>query len=273
MKKINLHTHTTFCDGKNSAEEMALAAIAQGFDVFGFSGHSYTPFDESYCMSLEGTEAYRREIARLRAKYEGHISLLCGVEQDYYSSQPTDGYDYVIGSVHAFYNEKFDKYIYVDYGAEKLIEAAERFYDGDFLAVAEDYFDRISHVYQKTRCNIIGHFDLLTKFNEQHPMFDESHPRYVQAVDNALNVLLPTGAIFEINTGAMSKGYRTTPYPSESILRKIRMGGGKIIISADTHAVNTVDFAFDDAVRLSQICGFESIVSLSPEGKFFEAPL
>ena len=50
--KINLHSHTTFCDGKNSAEEMVVSAIDHGFDVFGFSGHSYTPFDESYCMSL-----------------------------------------------------------------------------------------------------------------------------------------------------------------------------------------------------------------------------
>lgn len=47
--KINLHSHTTFCDGKNSAEEMVVSAIDHGFDVFGFSGHSYTPFDESYC--------------------------------------------------------------------------------------------------------------------------------------------------------------------------------------------------------------------------------
>ena len=35
--KINLHSHTTFCDGKNSAEEMVVSAIDHGFDVFGFS--------------------------------------------------------------------------------------------------------------------------------------------------------------------------------------------------------------------------------------------
>ena len=63
--KINLHSHTTFCDGKNSAEEMVVSAIDHGFDVFGFSGHSYTPFDESYCMSLSGTVEYRKEIERL----------------------------------------------------------------------------------------------------------------------------------------------------------------------------------------------------------------
>lgn len=257
--KINLHSHTTFCDGKNSAEEMVVSAIDHGFDVFGFSGHSYTPFDESYCMSLAGTVEYRKEVERLAKKYERRIKILCGVEQDFFSDQSVRPYDYVIGSVHAFYNKKYDKYIYADYDPKILEDACRLYYGGDFLALAEDYFEEESLVVQKTGCNIIGHFDLITKFNEQSPMFDESHPRYTAAVDKALKRLISSGAVFEINTGAMSKGYRTTPYPSESILRKIRAGGGRVIISSDTHSADTVDFAFDDALRLAEIRGFETL--------------
>ena len=62
MAKINLHSHTTYCDGKNTPEEMVLAAMDRGFDVFGFSGHSYTAFDESYCMSRAMTDAYEQEV-------------------------------------------------------------------------------------------------------------------------------------------------------------------------------------------------------------------
>lgn len=36
----NLHTHTTFCDGTNTAEEMIQAARELGMDSLGFSGHS-----------------------------------------------------------------------------------------------------------------------------------------------------------------------------------------------------------------------------------------
>ena len=90
-------------------------------------------------------------------------------------------------------------------------------------------------------------------------MFDERHPRYEAAVDKVLKRLIPSGAVFEINTGAMSKGYRTTPYPSEAILKKIKAGGGKVIISADTHGVDTVDFAFKDALRLAKLCGFDEL--------------
>ena len=57
----------------------------------------------------------------------------------------------------------------------------------------------------------------------------------------------------------MAKGYRTSPYPSEAILKKIKAGGGRVIVSTDTHSVDTVDFAFADAVRLAEICGFETL--------------
>ena len=96
----DLHVHTTYCDGKNTPEDLVLAALNRGMKCIGFSGHSYTFFDESYCMSKQNTARYRAEIAALKEKYKGKIKILCGVEQDYYSEEPTVGYDYVIGSVH-----------------------------------------------------------------------------------------------------------------------------------------------------------------------------
>ncbi len=268
LLKVNLHTHTVFCDGKNTAEEMVLSAIDKGFDVIGFSGHSYTPFDESYCMSIADTDRYIQEIHRLREKYKDKISVFCGIEQDYYSDQPTDMYDYVIGSVHAFYKELGEKqdYIYVDNNIDIIKQAALDFYDGDFLALAEDYFAAVAKVAEKTHCHIIGHFDLLTKFNELDPVFDENHPRYIEAVDKALSTLLPTGAIFEINTGAISKKYRTTPYPSANILKKIKEGGGRITLNSDSHATDTLDCGFAEALQLARSCGFTELWILSPDG-------
>ena len=40
MIKTSFHTHTTFCDGKNTPEEMVVAAIEKGFVALGFSTHS-----------------------------------------------------------------------------------------------------------------------------------------------------------------------------------------------------------------------------------------
>ena len=35
MRYSNFHTHTTFCDGKNTAEEMVRAAITAGCPALG----------------------------------------------------------------------------------------------------------------------------------------------------------------------------------------------------------------------------------------------
>ena len=79
----DLHVHTIFSDGKNTPEEMVRAAISKGMTKIGFSDHSYTSYDESYCMSREGTAVYRKVIAGLKEKYRDQIEILCGIEQDF----------------------------------------------------------------------------------------------------------------------------------------------------------------------------------------------
>ncbi len=96
----DFHVHTTFCDGKDTPEDIVIEAISRGMKKIGFSGHSYTSFDEEPCMSVEGTQRYRDEIHRLKEKYHSQIEILCGIEQDYYADIQAEGYDYVIGSVH-----------------------------------------------------------------------------------------------------------------------------------------------------------------------------
>lgn len=262
MIKVNLHTHTRYCDGENTAEEMILSAIDKGFDVLGFSGHSYTAFDESYCMSREDTVKYREEIAGLKKKYADRIAILCGVEQDIYSGMREPGYDYAIGSVHAVRKETPDgvKYLYVDWSPEVTAKAVDEVYKGDALAFAEDYFSEVGKVADVTGCDIIGHFDLITKFNEWEKLFDTKSERYVDAVDKALQRLLSRNVVFEINTGAISKNYRTTPYPSEDILKKICSWGGKVMINSDSHRTDTLDAAFGEAKSLARVCGFTELM-------------
>lgn len=77
MELKNFHTHTTYCDGKNTAEEMILAAVNQGFTALGFSGHSHTSIDPSYCMTTADTRRYIDEIKALRKNMQtksGYIS-------------------------------------------------------------------------------------------------------------------------------------------------------------------------------------------------------
>lgn len=163
MTPSSYHTHTTFCDGKDSPEELVLEAIRLGCPEIGFSGHAHTAFDESWCMSVGGTKEYIDCINSLKTKYADKIKVLLGIEQDYFSDAPTDGYDYIIGSVH--YVKKDGVYLPVDESHEIQLRIVKEHYMGDFYAFCEDYFALVGDVYNKTKCDIVGHFDLIEKFN------------------------------------------------------------------------------------------------------------
>lgn len=252
MIKCNYHTHTNYCDGKDSPEELVKAALNKGFFALGFSSHSFTEMDKSFALSPENAEKYRAEIAALKEKYKGKIKLYCGIEQDYFSDEPTDAYDYVIGSVH--YVLKNGEYVCVDNTAEIVKNAVNRLYGGDFDALAEDYFALVANIAEKTNADIIGHFDLVSKFSEKNG-YGES-PRFLAAAEKAVKSLIPYGLPFEINTGAMARGIRSVPYPSPEILKIIRKHGGEIMLSSDCHDKNYLDFAFLEAADLARKTGF-----------------
>lgn len=82
----------------------------------------------------------------------------------------------------------------------------------------------------------------------------------------ALEKLLKRDVIFEINTGAISRGYRTSPYPAPFLLRAIREKGGRVCITSDSHSARTVLFAFDAAEALARACGFRETWVLTEQG-------
>lgn len=251
----DLHTHTTYCDGKNTPEEMVQAAIKKGLSRIGFSGHCYTFFDESYCMSKANVENYRAEIAALKEKYKGQIDILCGVEQDYYCTERTAGFDYAIGSVH--YVKAGDAYLPVDCSKEELLDGVNKYFGGDIYAFAEEYFRTVGDILAKTGTDIIGHFDLISKFNEDGHLFNENHPRYIKAYTDAIDRLLPYGKPFEVNTGAIARGYRTHPYPSRAQLAYIAKKGGSVILSGDTHAAENLCYEHEKWQKVCEEIGIK----------------
>ena len=238
----DLHVHTTFSDGRSTPEEMVQAAIAKDMTTLGFSDHSYTHFDTAYCIPKEKIPAYRAEIHVLKAKYAGQLEILCGIEQDFYSEESTEGYDYVIGSVH--YVKAGEKYLPVDESRQALLRAVQEAFSGDFYALAEAYYQTVALVAEKLQPPIIGHFDLISKFNEDGKLFDETHPRYIAAWQAAADRLLKAEIPFEINTGAVSRGYRTAPYPAAPIREYLANRGARFLWSSDSHRADTLCFGF-----------------------------
>ena len=260
--RADLHIHTCFCDGQDPPETMVRSAIEKGMLAIGFSGHSTTDFDREACMSEAETRGYRKEIARLKEKYEGTIEIYCGLERDFYDAgfdkgagfdgDPEtgggSGWDYFIGSVH--YLETKSGHPSVDDTPEMLEEAIENDYGGDPYALIEDYYENVSQVAEKLGADVVGHFDLVSKYNaggengKPGRFFDEGDPRYRAAWRKAADRLLQEDVLFEINTGAVSRGYRSEPYPSREIRDYLRERGGRFLLSSDSHAAETIGYGF-----------------------------
>lgn len=249
MKKENFHTHTLYCDGKNTPEEMIISAIDKNFTALGFSGHSLIRnFDCDWCMSEENTEKYINELKLLKNKYKDSIDIYCGTELDYYSTDVPGDYDFSIGSVH--YIEKEGEYLSVDCSLKEQQKAADRYYGGSLIDYAVDYFRITGDVLAHTDADIVGHFDLVSKFNENDIAFDTSDKKYIKAWQDAVDRLIPFNKPFEINTGAISRGYRKTPYPALDIAEYINGNGGFFILTSDCHNKDYLDCFFEDALKL-----------------------
>ena len=263
----NLHTHTVFGDGKHTAEEMALGAISSGCASLGFSEHSPLPPSadpDGWSMAAEEVSAYRAEVLRLREAYRGRLEVFLGLELDADSPPPGEAYDYMIGSVHGVWKDGVC--LSVDESPEAFQRSAREHFGGDYFAFAEAYFRREAEFLPGCGCQVAGHFDLVTKFNEGGRLFDESAPRYRRAALEALEAAMEGDVIFEINTGAISRGYRTAPYPATFLLRAIRENGGRVCITSDCHHKDTVTCGFREAAALAEACGFREAWVLTGDG-------
>ncbi|MBQ3053911.1 MAG: histidinol-phosphatase [Clostridia bacterium] len=262
MIKSNFHTHTHFCDGLNSPLEMAEKAYSLNFISLGFSGHAHGDV-EFYSMSKEDQKRYFAEISILKEKYKGKMEILCGLEMDLYSSKPEITPDYTIASVH--YTKKNGEYLSVDESAESQAAIIKNYYNESFENYAEDYFQTLVTAVEKIQPDIIGHIDLLMKFCETHNIPETE--KYLKIAEKYIKILCTFDVPFEINTGAMARGKRTTPYPSKNLLKLIKQYGGEICINSDCHNKDFLDFGYNDAENLAKACGFKYHILLSKEGR------
>ena len=255
MKPIcNMHTHTTFCDGKHTPEENALAAIAEGLISLGISSHApYGEHDTEDCLSSDNIAAYRNEVRRVQAKYSDRLEVLLGIEQDYFSPELDEGYDYVIGSVH--YVKKNNSYIPVDYSFDRLKMGIDNYFSADVTSFCREYYSTVADIVNKTNCDIIGHFDLISKFNEKYPLFDEEDIVYRDMSLEAADALLESDRLFEVNTGAMFKALRSCPYPAPFIVKHIANKKGRFIITSDAHDVRALTYGFSDTAEYLKSLG------------------
>ena len=266
MRFTNFHTHTTFSDGQGTPRENIEAAIAKKMHAVGFSDHTYTACDESYCMMEKDYSAYAKEILSLKEEYRGKINVLLGVEKDYYSDMPKIPLDYFIASVHYIVNN--GKCYPIDYSLKWQQECVSELFSGDKIAFAERYFSMVYEHVRATNPTFIGHYDVISKFG----FMPEDDERYIEIANYYLQKCLKICKYVEFNTGGIARGVRTFPYPHKKMLKCVLENGGEILLSSDSHKLENLDFYFSESVLELKKCGFKNIVTLTENG-FVSVPI
>lgn len=275
MTYSSLHTHNTFCDGRNTPREMIEKAVELGFQSIGISSHAHTGYPFDVCgIRKEEEENYYSTILSLKDEYRDRIDVFLALELEsrvYKETRPIidDRLDYTIGSVHLF--RKDGKFYSVDNTIDEWKSALKAF-DNAPLLLVENYLEELTLFSEDSPFDIVGHYDLYTKFNEKEKLIDEDDREYRELAIKYLDRIIKTGKIIEVNTGAMSRGWRTTPYPSFFLLKHMKEKGARITINSDSHSTETLSYGYETALSLLKEAGFEKETVLTKKG-WKEIPL
>ena len=268
MIKTNLHTHTNFSDGHNSPEEMVKAAISLGFESIGFSVHSPLTFENDWSCQPENFEKYFQTIIDLKEKYSSEIIVYNGVELDVdHSDIDLSRFDYVIGAVHQL---KINGEICdIDLSKDALESYVKKYFNNDYLALSKEYYSLLTKYITDLKPDIVGHFDLVEKYNDDNSLFDSDSPAYKLMVKLFLEKICYEcpDVIFEVNTGAMFRIGNKTPYPSRFIMKYLKSHNMRITVSSDSHSIDSLNYNFDEAEEYCRSFGFKEIWIMK-NGKF-----
>lgn len=260
MIKQNLHTHSTYCDGKNSLEEIVKQAIKMQFSILGFSSHGNVTIPGVSQINSQKYEDYLQEVRRLKTKYAEQINIYLGIEEDSWGTR-YHGLDYVIGSCHIVKGLPIDH----NEGTFKLL--LENVYQGNFYQFLIDYFQELIKLTTYSEVDIIGHFDLYAKYNEQEKYFKFADAKYLELAYQCLDKIVASGKIIEVNTGAIARGYRTRPYPHYLLLKYLaQKEDAKIILNSDCHNKEYLDCYFKESLELLKELGFKELMVLTESG-------
>ena len=264
----NPHTHTDFSDGRDTPRSQVERALALGFRALGFSDHAAQDVDAFTGMPKEREADYQGAVRALAEEYAGRIRVHLGVELDSeFGIAEKKNYDYILLSCH--YVRKGNVRALVDCRPrrDRVFAVRDEAYGGNGEAMAADYFLRLGARALEERPAILGHFDIVKYFNGDGSLYDADSPVVRRAWREALAMARESGALLEVNTGGMARGYVNEPYPSWDILRAWRDLGGGVILGSDCHDARLLDFAFDDVLARLRAEGFGGVWELGGAGE------
>jgi len=249
MIKESRHNHSFFSDGKNTPEEMVLAAIENKITHLGISDHAPVPFPAHWAMPQEKLAQYISILEQLKEKYASKIRLYSALEVDFLPDEPQrfsnfrrmEAFDYLIGSIHMV--DKFSDGTYWDIASSKqsFSKGLEEIFDHNAQKFVERYFELQNTMISEHKPDIIAHLDLITRHNKDDRYWDSQSKWYRNLMYSTLENIAQNNLTLEINTRGLYKKRVNDYFPSKKYFPFIKELGIKTIVSSDAHSIDEIN--------------------------------
>lgn len=252
-RDYNFHSHTQFCDGRESMARMAEQALVCGMKHYGFTPHSPIPLPSSCNMSALVVPDYVAEFQRLKELYAGRINLYLSMEIDYLGDRwgATNPYfdtiplDYRLSSVHFVSTPDGEREVDVDGRPQNFRAKMAEHFDNDIHYVVDSFYARTLAMIEKGGFDILGHFDKIGFNASSFSPGIENEPWYRRHIDNVIDAVRATDIIVEINTKAypapvgstlaQEAVYEPRLFPSPDVIRRLVSAGLPLAVNSDAH--------------------------------------
>ena len=245
----NYHAHTPYGDGHSPAADYGTAAVVRKMQCIGISEHAPLGADVDWTMDAGKVPAYRAELEALREQHRGELEVLLGLECDWWAERPEwygrmseYHWDFLIGSVHMITRDSVTWAI--DSSPEHFSDGVRQAFRGDIRAACDAFFSAEWDAAASGRFDILGHFDLVKKFNKGGRYFDLDAPWYKEMAASVVEAAAQSGTIVEINTAGLDKPVGEY-YPAPWLVARCVERGVRLTLSADAHSSQEIRRHFD----------------------------
>lgn len=266
MFNFNYHTHSNFCTGNKHPDAYVNYAIEKDFESIGFSSNAPLPFDNHQGLRSKTISEYLSEIEKLRFKNRGKIKIYKSLEIDYIAgiSGPQKfrlfNLDYSIGAVHYFYDKLKNEIYSLEESYNTIETIIDKFFNNNTKRFIVNYFNNLQQMIINEPPDMVGHFDLVKKFNKNECLFSNDHNWYQEIVKDTIKSVKKSNVIIEINTRANMESYADEFYPSDWIINKCINEDIPVTISSDAHLPSEIDYKFDNLYYFLKDAGLRKIL-------------
>ena len=264
MQRFNLHTHSTYSDGKCPMEETIEEAVKQGLHTLGFSDHSMVPFESNVSIQNDKVDEYVNHLKELKTQYSDKITILSSMEMEFIPDIVTNfqktkhelDLDYLIGSVHLVGTDPKHLWFIDGKNIEPYDEGLRDYFGGDIRKGVRAYFDQENLMIETEKFDIIGHFDKI-KMNARGRYFQEDEKWYRDMVLETLDLIKQHVLIVEINTRGLYKQRYNGFYPAQWLLPRMKELNVPVVICSDAHKYFELTYYFKEAEEALKSVGYK----------------